>query len=85
VERGEHEPACPLVLALSAALGVECTAFKPDGTEPPAEKRKVGRPRKAAPAVQGEAQLATGGQVAPAGPDAAEGEAEGKKDKQKGG
>ncbi len=28
LERGEQEPAWPLVLALANALGVECTAFK---------------------------------------------------------
>jgi len=30
MERGEQEPAWPLVLRLAAALGVDCTAFSGD-------------------------------------------------------
>jgi hypothetical protein len=45
LERGEHEPAWPLVLALADALGVDCTAFRQAPTqEQPATRR--GRPRK---------------------------------------
>lgn len=46
LERGEQEPAWPLVLTLCQALGVDCTAFiqEPAGS---AEPRPRGRPRKA--------------------------------------
>jgi transcriptional regulator with XRE-family HTH domain len=46
-ERGEQEPAWPLVLALARALGVDVTAFVPDSPSPADQpKRKRGRPRK---------------------------------------
>ena len=35
LERGEHEPAWPLVLKLSGVLGVECTAFSAAAAEVP--------------------------------------------------
>ena len=52
LERGEQEPAWPLVKALAKALGVNCLAFEDGGgTEPPAEAEtaksaKKGRGRK---------------------------------------
>jgi transcriptional regulator with XRE-family HTH domain len=47
LERGEQEPAWPLVLAFAKALGVDCTTF----TEPATfqDKPKPGRPAKAKP------------------------------------
>ena len=53
LERGEQEPAWPLVLAFARALEVDCTAFEADGTpgvtpEPtPIEPTRRGRPRNA--------------------------------------
>lgn len=47
LERGEQEPAWPLVLALSKALGVDCLAFT--GGSTPAEPRGRGRPIKHRP------------------------------------
>jgi transcriptional regulator with XRE-family HTH domain len=48
LERGEQEPAWPLVIALAAALGVDCTSFLDPSVKPPAEEpaRPRGRPRK---------------------------------------
>jgi transcriptional regulator with XRE-family HTH domain len=60
LERGEQEPAWPLLLIFSKALGVNCTAFgglvEPDSEPTPTpspelpvpEKRKRGRPKKRA-------------------------------------
>jgi transcriptional regulator with XRE-family HTH domain len=49
LERGEQEPAWPLVIALAAALGVDCTAFVDPGLQPTVEDpaRPRGRPKKA--------------------------------------
>jgi transcriptional regulator with XRE-family HTH domain len=46
LERGEHEPAWPLVLAMTKALGVDCTAFSADVVaEPePAEPESEAKP-----------------------------------------
>jgi DNA-binding XRE family transcriptional regulator len=44
LERGQQEPAWPLVLALANALGVNCLAFVDDETGEPREKRGPGRP-----------------------------------------
>jgi transcriptional regulator with XRE-family HTH domain len=58
LERGAQEPAWPLVLALTRALGVDCLAFAGEsGVQttpntspgPPPEKRGRGRPRKQPP------------------------------------
>lgn len=47
LERGEQEPAWPLVLALAAALGVSCTAFVPENkASTTRRKRPRGRPKK---------------------------------------
>jgi len=48
LERGEQEPAWPLVIALARALGVGCTAFIDPSLQPPeAEPSKPrGRPGK---------------------------------------
>jgi transcriptional regulator with XRE-family HTH domain len=48
LERGEQEPAWPLVLALGKALQVGATAFELIGTEKvePPPKKKPGRPKK---------------------------------------
>jgi transcriptional regulator with XRE-family HTH domain len=47
LERGEQEPAWPLVLTLCKALGVTCEAFALAPAErPAAEEPKMGRPRK---------------------------------------
>jgi transcriptional regulator with XRE-family HTH domain len=43
LERGVHEPAWPLVLALAKALGVSCEAFsegKAEASKPPTEPEK---------------------------------------------
>ena len=46
LERGEQEPAWPLVLALSKALGVDCTAFNATAEPaPPAEEPKPAAPK----------------------------------------
>jgi transcriptional regulator with XRE-family HTH domain len=48
LERGRHEPAWPVALALAEALGVNVLAFVPkpgEPVEPP--RRPAGRPRKA--------------------------------------
>lgn len=57
LERGEQEPAWPIVLDLAKALGVDCTAFaggaeaevakerEPD-SEKPAPKKSKGKPKK---------------------------------------
>jgi len=42
LERGEQEPAWPLVLALAKALGVDCTAFSFDGSVPTAADESSG-------------------------------------------
>ena len=45
LERGDQEPAWPVVLALATALGVECTAFsKPQDDTLPSPEVKPGRP-----------------------------------------
>ncbi|HEV3440629.1 MAG TPA: helix-turn-helix transcriptional regulator [Gemmata sp.] len=50
LERGEHEPAWPLVLALAKALGVDCTAFNAEpGTEP---EKSVEKPTAKKPAAK---------------------------------
>jgi transcriptional regulator with XRE-family HTH domain len=48
LERGEQEPAWPLVLKLAAALGVDCTAFAGDvvGKPEPDVKPAKGKPKK---------------------------------------
>jgi transcriptional regulator with XRE-family HTH domain len=52
LERGEQEPAWPLVLALAKALGVDCLAFQTvapaqsANEDKPAPKRSTGRGRK---------------------------------------
>ena len=53
LERGVHEPAWPLVVALARALAVSCDAFLADGDGSPAAPPPKGRPRKAPPAAQG--------------------------------
>jgi transcriptional regulator with XRE-family HTH domain len=46
LERGEQEPAWPLVKALANALGVSCLAFEnADETEPPPDE-ELAKPRK---------------------------------------
>jgi transcriptional regulator with XRE-family HTH domain len=47
IERGENEPAWPLVLKFAAALGVSCEAFAGTGVSPPAP---ADRPASAKPA-----------------------------------
>jgi transcriptional regulator with XRE-family HTH domain len=47
LEQGLREPAWATVLALAAALGVDCTAFTTAG--PAAPSRARGRPRKERP------------------------------------
>src|SRR5438105_3718874 len=57
LERGLHEPAWPLVLALCRALAVTPDAFLVPATTTPEEKPRRGRPRKTeertAPAGEG--------------------------------
>jgi len=50
LERGEQEPAWPLVIVLARALGVDCTAFiEPSPQLPAAEpSRPKGRPKRTA-------------------------------------
>lgn len=50
LERGERSPSWETVLALCAALGVECTAFTVAPKDEPAPQR--GRPRKASAAEE---------------------------------
>jgi DNA-binding XRE family transcriptional regulator len=50
LERGDQEPAWPLVVALCRALGVSCTDFEKavaSATEASPAPRRRGRPRKA--------------------------------------
>jgi transcriptional regulator with XRE-family HTH domain len=48
LERGEQEPAWPLVIALASALGVDCMAFQSGEKPAPSEEAspKKGRKRK---------------------------------------
>ncbi|HJT79461.1 MAG TPA: helix-turn-helix transcriptional regulator, partial [Gemmataceae bacterium] len=51
LEQGLQEPTWPTVLALAAALGVNCLAFVADGARTPAAPRGRGRPPKVPPAA----------------------------------
>jgi transcriptional regulator with XRE-family HTH domain len=55
LEQGLQEPTWPTVLALAAALGVNCLAFVAEGRGEQAEARRPGRPRKATGALPTEA------------------------------
>lgn len=46
LEQGRRSPSWETVLALAAALGVDCTAFTQEPSPEAAEPRKPGRPRK---------------------------------------
>jgi transcriptional regulator with XRE-family HTH domain len=48
LERGEQEPAWPLVLKFAKSLGVDCTAFNATGEESPQadEKPELPKPKK---------------------------------------
>lgn len=46
LEQGLRVPSWDTVLALAAALGVECTAFTEEPSTEATEPRKPGRPRK---------------------------------------
>lgn len=46
LEQGRRSPSWETVLALAAALGVDCTAFTQEPSSEAAEPRKPGRPRK---------------------------------------
>jgi transcriptional regulator with XRE-family HTH domain len=53
LERGEQEPAWPLVLALAKALGVDCTAFNVTPATSSPERSEVERPAPAPPGPGG--------------------------------
>jgi transcriptional regulator with XRE-family HTH domain len=43
LERGEQEPAWPLVIAIAGALGVDCTAFTEVQAPAPQKKHRGGK------------------------------------------
>ena len=51
LEQGLREPSWATVRALAEALGVDCLAFSERPGEPVPEKRRPGRPPKAAPST----------------------------------
>lgn len=57
-EKGDQEPGWSYVLALAAALGVDCTAFAQEPAVE-AEPRKAGRPRKDVSSTDGPQDEAT--------------------------